>query len=101
MNGSRTCIKDGSIGEQYNPYEVMKTPESGYMNDCSSRRQRRCAMGDLSGKLGTLILEPNSTNPHKTYSFYDENLHLAGPFTSEFKWLLLSHASTCIGSMYA
>ena len=39
-------------------------------------------MGDLSGKLGTLQrLEP----PHNTYSFYDENLHLLGPFTSKLK----------------
>ena len=37
-------------------------------------------MGDLSGKLGTLQrLEP----PHNTYSFYDENLHLLGLFTSK------------------
>ena len=43
-------------------------------------------MGDLSGKLGALELEPVATTPLKTYSFYDENLHLLGPFTSEF-WL--------------
>ena len=41
-------------------------------------------MGDLSGKLGALGLEPVATSPRKTYSFYDENLHLLGPFTSEF-----------------
>ena len=40
-------------------------------------------MGDLSGKLGALALEPVTTIPHKTYSFYDENLHLLGPFTGE------------------
>ena len=40
-------------------------------------------MGDLGRKLGTLGLEPVTTIPHKTYSFYDENLHLLGPFTSE------------------
>ena len=43
-------------------------------------------MGDLSGKLGTLVIEPNSMNPYKTYSFYDTNLLLSGPYTSEFKW---------------
>ena len=40
-------------------------------------------MGDLSGKLGTLGLEPRTNNPHKTYSFYDENLDVLGPFSSE------------------
>ena len=40
-------------------------------------------MGDLSGKLGTLGLEPVTNNPRKSYSFYDENLHLVGPFTGE------------------
>ena len=42
-------------------------------------------MGDLSGKLRTLELDPLATDPHKTYSFYDENLHLLGPFTGEFR----------------
>ena len=42
-------------------------------------------MGDLSGKLGTLGLEPMATNPRKTYSFYDEHLYLVGPFTGEFR----------------
>ena len=44
-------------------------------------------MGDLmiSGKLGTLSLEPMATHPHKTYSFYDENLHLLGPLSGALK----------------
>ena len=45
-------------------------------------------MGDLSGKLGTLGLEPVTTNPHRTYSFYDENLHLLGPFTGQFSLIM-------------
>ena len=49
-------------------------------------------MGDLSRKLGTLRLEPNSTNPCKTYSFYDENLFLTGNFTSEFNFVPVSIA---------
>ena len=40
-------------------------------------------MGDLGGKLGTLGLEPMTNSPHKTYSFYDENLDVLGPFSSE------------------
>ena len=40
-------------------------------------------MGDLSGKLGALRLEPLTANPRKTYAFYDDNLHLLGPLTSE------------------
>ena len=84
------------IGDQYNPYGVNTTKESGYMTDCSSLSQQRCAMGDFSGKLGLL-----TTSPHKTYSFYDENLFLTGPFTSEFKLLLLhkpctNHAMHCM-----
>ena len=41
-------------------------------------------MGDLSGKLGTLGLETVTDSSRKTYnSFYDETLHLLGPFTGE------------------
>ena len=84
------CTKNDTVGAQYNPYEVKTTNESGYFDDCTSHRQQRCAMGDLSRKLGTLRLEPNSTNPHKTYSFYDENLFLTGNFTSEFNFVPVS-----------
>ena len=45
-------------------------------------------MGDLSGKLGALRLEPLTANPRKTYSFYDDNLHLLGPLTSEYILLI-------------
>ena len=79
---NETCTDHA--GERYNPYGVNTTEESGYLDDCSSLRQQRCAMGDLTGKLGALGLEPVTTSPHQTYSFYDENLHLLGPFTSEF-----------------
>ena len=71
------------LGAQYNPYRVNTTAESGYLDDCSSLRQQRCAMGDLGGKLGTLGLEPMANSPHKTYSYYDENLDVLGPFSSE------------------
>ena len=74
------------IGALYNPYAVSTTEESGYFDDCSSLSQLRCAMGDLGGKLGTLALEPVTNSSHKTYSFYDKNLFLTGPYTSEFKW---------------
>ena len=40
-------------------------------------------MGDLSWKLGTLGVEPTTSSPHKTYSFYDENLDVLGPLSSE------------------
>ena len=82
--GNGTCTDH--IGDQYNPYRVNTTEESGYLDDCTSLSQLRCAMGDLGGKLGTLALEPVTTIPRKTYSFYDENLHLMGPFTSEFRY---------------
>ena len=82
--GNGTCTDH--IGDQYNPYGVNTTEESGYLDDCSSLNQLRCAMGDLGGKLGALGLEPVTTIPRKTYSFYDENLHLLGPFTSEFRY---------------
>ena len=72
------------IDKQYNPYEVDTSEESGYFRGCSPLRQLRCAMGDLSRKLGPLMLEPASAI-HEMYSFYDENLFLAGPFTSEFQ----------------
>ena len=81
--GNGTCTD--TIGALYNPYGVSTTTESGYLNDCTSRSQQRCAMGDLSGKLGTLGLEPMANTPRKTYAFYDENLHLVGPFSGEFK----------------
>ena len=87
-NGHGTCTTKGTIGALYNPYAVTTTNESGYIDDCTSRRQQRCAMGDLSGKLGTLRLESISTKPHITYSFYDENIFLAGKYTSKFEWLL-------------
>ena len=79
--GNGTC--SDHLGAQYNPYRVNTTAESGYLDDCSSLRQQRCAMGELGGKLGTLGLEPMTNSPHKTYSFYDENLHVLGPFSSE------------------
>lgn len=79
VSSNGTCTD--TLGAQYNPYGVNTSAESGYLNGCSALNQQRCAMGDLSGKLGTLQrLEP----PHNTYSFYDENLHLLGPFTSTF-----------------
>ena len=83
-----TC--SDTVGALYNPYAVSTTAESGYIDDCTSLRQQRCAMGDLSGKLGTLGLEPMATNPHKTYSFYDEHLYLVGPFTGEFRNAVLT-----------
>ena len=72
------------IDKQYNPYEVDTSEESGYFRECSPQTQLRCAMGDLRRKLGPLMLEPASARLHKIHSFYDENLFLAGPFTSEF-----------------
>ena len=78
-----TC-SDG-IDKPYNPYEVDTSEESGYFRECSPLRQLRCAMGDLRRKLGPLMLEPASARLRKMYSFYDENLFLAGPFTSEFQ----------------
>ena len=74
------CMHTGTL---YNPYEVSTAAESGYFDDCTPVSQQRCAMGDLSGKLGTLKLKSRTNTPHKTYSFYDDNLHLLGPFTSE------------------
>lgn len=85
MIGSCDQILAGAkIGAPYNPFEVSRSEESGYFDDCTSRRQQRCAMGDLSRKLEKLSIEPQSKNPHKMYSFYDENLFLAGKYTSEF-----------------
>ena len=80
-NGSGICSE--RIGAQYNPYGVNTSADSGYFDDCTSLSQQRCAMGDLSGKLGALGLEPVATNPHKATSFYDENLHLLGPSTGK------------------
>ena len=51
-------------------------------------------MGDLSGKLGTLGLEQETAHPCKTYSFYDENLHLLGPLTSEIGALVVVSQDT-------
>ena len=85
QNGS--CTNSG-IASLYNPYQVQVKNSAGYMNDCNPRSQQRCAMGDLSGKLGTLAIEANS-NHHKTYSFYDENLFLTGNYTSEFNKCVL------------
>ena len=88
-DGNGTCASNSTIGALYNPYAVKTTVESGYLDACNSQRQLRCAMGDLSRKLGALELGPVTASPHQTYSFYDEHLFLAGPFTSEFKWLPL------------
>ena len=82
-NGSCTNSTQAPL---YNPYQVQVKSSAGYMNDCNPRSQQRCAMGDLSGKLGTLAIEANS-NPHKTYSLYDENLFLTGKYTSELNQL--------------
>ena len=81
--GSNGTICDPGY-DVYNPYAVNRSKASGYLADCTTLTQLRCAMGDLSGKLGTLQLEPVTTRPCKTYSFYDENLHLLGPFTGKF-----------------
>ena len=70
----------------YNPYQVQVNSSAGYMNDCNPHNQQRCAMGDLSGKLGMFASKANSI-PHKTYSFYDENLFLTGKYTSELNKL--------------
>ena len=42
-------------------------------------------MGDLTKKLGAITL---SATRNKTYSFYDENLSLAGPYNSELKLIV-------------
>ena len=81
--GKGNCTNHEGTLSMYNPYNISTAAESGYFDDCTSVSQQRCAMGDLSGKLGTLRLEPQTNTPHKTYSFYDENLHLLGPLTSE------------------
>jgi len=86
MGSNTNCIHTGAL---YNPYHVSTAAESGYFEDCTSTNQQRCAMGDLSGKLGALRLEPLTANPRKTYSFYDDNLHLLGPLTSEYIHILL------------
>ena len=103
VNGHKWYIHEGftrvngtctdHIGTLYNLYGVNTTAESGYFDDCTSLRQQRCAMGDLSGKLGILELEPVTVSHYKTYSFYDENLHLLGPFTGEFDVLLVTNCS--------
>ena len=88
MGNYTNCINH--TGALYNPYHVSTSSESGYLDDCTSTNQQRCAMGDLSGKLGALRLEPLTANPRKTYSFYDDNLHLLGPLTSEYNILLIT-----------
>ena len=70
----------------FNPLAVNTSNVSGYMDDCSALSQFRCAMGDLGRKLGTLELVPVTNSHRKLYSFYDENLHLLGPFTGERAW---------------
>ena len=77
---------NGSRAPLYNPYQVQVNSSAGYMNDCNPHNQQRCAMGDLSGKLGMFASKANSI-PHKTYSFYDENLFLTGKYTSELNKL--------------
>ena len=64
----------------------MNTDED-YEDDCTRLNQLRCAMGDLSKKLGRLVLgaTPVTFSTRRTYSFYDENLHLLGPFTGELE----------------
>ena len=84
MIGSCEQILNGpGIGALYNPFGVSRSEESGYLDDCTSRRQQRCAMGDLSRKLANLRMDTMSKNPYIMYSFYDENLFLAGKYTSE------------------
>ena len=73
------------VDGMYNPYGVSTTEESGYFDDCNALVQSRCAMGDLSGKLGTLRLEPVTTSPRKAHSFYDVNLELLGPYSGELR----------------
>ena len=77
-------ISSDSVDGIYNPFGVNTSRESGYLDDCTALSHFRCAMGDLSGKLGALGLEPATTSPHKAHSFYDENLHLLGPFSGRY-----------------
>ena len=82
LNGSNDTVCDPDVGI-YNPYAIDTSNESGYLDDCTTLSQLRCAMGDLTGKHGTLELVPVTNSNRKLYSFYDENLHLLGPFTGE------------------
>jgi len=45
----------------------------------------RCEVGDLSGKHGVLSIRPRATgNGERTLVFYDPNLPLVGPYTSNY-----------------
>lgn len=79
---SNNTISDAADGI-FNPLAVNTSKVSGYMDDCGALSQFRCAMGDLGRKLGKLELVPVTNSHRKLYSFYDENLHLLGPFTGE------------------
>ena len=85
------CANSYTIGVQYNPYDLSTSKESGYPKDCTSYRHQRCVMGDLTKKLGAITL---SATRNKTYSFYDENLSLAGPYNSELKLIVYSEPFT-------
>ena len=84
---TEVCSSNATISDAvdgiFNPFAVNTSNVSGYMDDCSALSQFRCAMGDLGRKLGTLELVPVTNSHRKLYSFYDENLHLLGPFTGE------------------
>ena len=91
----------GSSGTQcdpivgiYNPYAVDTSSESGYLDDCTALSHLRCAMGDLGGKLGMLEMVPVTDRNRKLHSFYDENLHLLGPFTGELRSIVTYYRST-------
>ena len=73
-----TCL--GPVGGHYNPFQVNLTnPE--YMNECNGENPFRCEMGDLSGKHGGLSVGVASDADRPTFSLFDPNLHLTGPYT--------------------
>jgi len=47
----------------------------------------RCEVGDLSGKHGQLSISATEA-PERTLVFYDPNLPLVGPYTSNYVYII-------------
>ena len=75
----------------YNPFNVSMT--GNYTSDCTVESQLRCAMGDLTGKLGQLTVESGTGAKVKTYTFYDDLLYLTGPNSGEVSFC--THTKNC------
>ncbi|KAK3595909.1 hypothetical protein CHS0354_014750 [Potamilus streckersoni] len=73
-----TTSRCQSVQGHYNPYNVDLSVAGNYSTQCSSKKQFRCEVGDLSGKHGSLSIRSSLGGMFRAF-YTDIQLPLTGP----------------------